>query len=87
MVDGTTFYTDSTHKKANANKNKYNDEVIEIVKERRKWLEEEINEERIKEESRLNTKIRLRKSILKLVRQTKKVDIITEIIKKKDLCI
>ena len=48
LVDGTTFYTDSTHKKANANKNKYNDEVIEIVKERRKWLEEEINEERIK---------------------------------------
>ena len=87
MVDGTTFYTDSTHKKANANKNKYNDEIIEIVKERRKWLEEEINEERIKEESRLNTKISLRKSILKLVKQTKKVDIITEIIKKKDLCI
>ena len=48
LVDGTTFYTDSTHKKANANKNKYNDEVIEIVKERKRWLEEEINEERIK---------------------------------------
>lgn len=49
LVDGTTFYTDSTHKKANANKNKYNDEVVTIVKERRKWLEKEINEERIKQ--------------------------------------
>ncbi len=49
LVDGTTFYTDSTHKKANANKNKYDDEVVEVVKERRKWLEEEINEERIKQ--------------------------------------
>ena len=48
LVDGTTFYTNSTHKKANANKNKYDDEVVEVVKERRKWLEEEINEERIK---------------------------------------
>ena len=49
LVDGTTFYTDSTHKKANANKNKYDDEIVEVVKERRKWLEEEINEERIKQ--------------------------------------
>ena len=47
LVDGTTFYTDSTHKKANANKNKYEDVVVEEIKERRKWLEEEINEERI----------------------------------------
>ena len=49
LVDGTTFYTDSTHKKANANKNKYEDEIVTTVKERRKWLEEEINEERRKE--------------------------------------
>ena len=49
LVDGTTFYTDSTHKRANANKNKYDDEIIKVVKERRKWLEEEINEERIKQ--------------------------------------
>lgn len=48
LVDGTTFYTDSTHKKANANKNKFIDTVEEVVKERRKWLEEEINEERRK---------------------------------------
>ena len=48
LVDGTTFYTDSTHKKANANKNKYEDVVVEEIKERRKWLEEEINEEREK---------------------------------------
>ena len=49
LVDGTTFYTDSTHKKANANKNKYEDKIIKSIKERRKWLEEEINEERIKQ--------------------------------------
>ena len=49
LVDGTVFYTDSTHKKANANKNKYEDEIVKNVKERRKWLEEEINEERIKQ--------------------------------------
>ena len=48
LIDGTTFYTDSTHKKANANKNKYDDEIVKNIKERRKWLEEEINEERIK---------------------------------------
>ena len=48
LIDGTTFYTDSTHKKANANKNKYDDAIIQNIKERRKWLEEEINEERIK---------------------------------------
>ena len=49
LVDGTTFYTDSTHKKANANKNKFNDCIIQNTKQRRKWLEEEINEERIKQ--------------------------------------
>ena len=48
LVDETTFYTDSTHKKAKANKNKYNDELVKNIKERRKWLEEEINEERMK---------------------------------------
>lgn len=53
LVDGTTFYTDSTHKKANANKNKYNDEIVKNIKERRKWLEEEINEERIKQGRKL----------------------------------
>ena len=49
LIDGTTFYTDSTHKKANANKNKYEDEIVKNIKERRIWLEEEINEERIKQ--------------------------------------
>ena len=49
LIDGTTFYTDSTHKKANANKAKFEDQIVESVKERRKWLEEEINEERIKQ--------------------------------------
>lgn len=48
LVDGTTFYTDSTHKKANANKNKFEDQIVETIKERRKWLEDEINEERTK---------------------------------------
>ena len=50
LIDGTTFYTDSTHKKANANKNKFEDVIVKTIKERRKWLEEEINEERIKQE-------------------------------------
>lgn len=48
LIDGTTFYTDSTHKKANANKNKFDDTIVETIKTRRKWLEEEINEERKK---------------------------------------
>lgn len=49
LVDGTILYTDSTHKKANANKNKYEDTIVEEVQKRRIWLEEEINEERIKQ--------------------------------------
>ena len=48
LVDGTTFYTDSTHKKANANKGKYSDNIEQVAKKRREWLEEEINEERRK---------------------------------------
>ena len=32
LIDGTTFYTDSTHKKANANKNKYTNEIVKEVK-------------------------------------------------------
>ena len=48
LVDGSTFYTDSTHKKANANKNKFDDIVVKEVEKRKKWLEDEINEERIK---------------------------------------
>lgn len=46
LVDGKILYTDSTHKKANANKNKFEDKIEEVAKTRRKWLEEEINEER-----------------------------------------
>lgn len=49
LVDGTTIFTDSTHKKANANKRKYTEEIVETAKTRRKWLEEEINEERTKQ--------------------------------------
>lgn len=49
LIDGTTFYTDSTHKKANANKNKFTEEIVKEVKKRRQWLEEEINEERKKQ--------------------------------------
>ena len=48
LVDGTIFYTDSTHKKANANKNKYEDTIVDEIQKRRIWLEEEINEEREK---------------------------------------
>lgn len=49
LVKGETFFTDSTHKKANANKNKFHTEIKEEVIKRRKWLEEEINEERKKQ--------------------------------------
>ena len=41
LVDGITFYTDSTHKKASANKNKYDEVIEKVVKERKEWLEEE----------------------------------------------
>ena len=40
------FFMDSTHRKANANKNKYEDELVRQVKKRKIELEEEINEER-----------------------------------------
>ena len=46
LVKGETFFTDSTHKKANANKNKFHTKVVNEVKKRRLWLEEEINNER-----------------------------------------
>ena len=49
LVGGETFFTDSTHKKANANKNKHHEEVQKEVQKRREWLEEEINEERRKQ--------------------------------------
>ena len=49
LVKGETFFTDSTHKKANANKNKYHGEIVKEVKKRREWLEKEINEERKKQ--------------------------------------
>ena len=48
LVDGKILYTDSTHKKANANKNKFVDAIEEVAKSRREWLEKEINEERKK---------------------------------------
>lgn len=37
---------DSTHRKANANKNKYEDQIVKQIKKRKLDLEEEINEER-----------------------------------------
>jgi len=40
------FFMDSTHRKANANKNKYEDIILKQVKKRKLDLEEEINEER-----------------------------------------
>lgn len=49
LVKGETFFTDSTHKKANANKNKYHSEIVKEVKKRKEWLEKEINEERVKQ--------------------------------------
>lgn len=49
FVDGGVFFTDSTHKKANANKNKYHEETVKYVKERNLELEKEINEQRVKD--------------------------------------
>ena len=49
LVKGETFFTDSTHKKANANKNKFHEEIQQVVHERKEWLEKEINEERKKQ--------------------------------------
>ena len=49
LVGGTTFFTDSTHKKANANKKKFHTEVVNEIQKRRQWLENEINEERLKQ--------------------------------------
>lgn len=46
LVGGEVFHTDSTHKKANANKNQHQEAVVRSIKKRREWLEEEINEER-----------------------------------------
>ena len=40
------FFMDSTHRKANANKNKYEDKLVKEAKKRKLELEEEINEER-----------------------------------------
>jgi len=40
------FFMDSTHRKANANKNKYEDVLIKQIKKRKLDLEKEINEER-----------------------------------------
>ncbi len=39
LVKGETIFTDSTHKKANANKNKYYEDIKQEVKKRRIWLE------------------------------------------------
>jgi len=49
LVKGETLFTDSTHKKANANKNKFHEEIKQVVRERKEWLEQEINEERVKQ--------------------------------------
>ena len=49
LVKGETFFTDSTHKKANANKNKYHEEIKQVAKQRKEWIEEEINKEREKQ--------------------------------------
>ena len=49
LVKGETFFTDSTHKKANANKNKFHEEIKQVVHERKEWLEQEINGERRKQ--------------------------------------
>lgn len=47
LVDGKTLYTDSTHLKANANKNKFTEEMLEAsTKSYMNALEEAINKDR-----------------------------------------
>lgn len=46
LIKGTELFTDSTHIKANANKNKYEKVEIEYVQERKEEIEKEINKER-----------------------------------------
>jgi len=48
LVGKEETYTDSTHKKANANINKCENQTVSEVKKRRLDIEKEINEERIK---------------------------------------
>ena len=52
LVKGETFFTDSTHKKANANKNKFHEEIQKVVHERKEWIEKEINEERVNQDKK-----------------------------------
>jgi len=46
LVGKEELFTDSTHKKANANKLKFHDEIVKKAKNRKLELEAEINEER-----------------------------------------
>ena len=46
LVKGETFFTDSTHKKATVNKNKFHEKIQEVVHERKEWLEEENKKKR-----------------------------------------
>lgn len=67
LVDGTVLYTDSTHKKANANKKKFHMETVRIVKERKRWLEDEINRERLEHgRKELNFKEQIEKKEIKV---------------------
>lgn len=73
------YFIQSTHKKANANKNKYDDEIVKNVKERRKWLEEE----RIKQgRNPFEYKDEIEEKHIKVSTTAKKVDITIEITKK-----
>ena len=79
LVGGEIFYTDSTHKKANANKNKHNEVIVESVKKRREWLEDEINEERKKNGKKHSSiKMKLKPKGSNKVQLTQRVDIIIE---------
>ena len=60
------FFMDSTHRKANANKNKYEDKLIKQIKKRKLDLEKEINEERTRiGKNHLNSKMKSKRNILK----------------------
>ena len=48
LIGKEETFTDSTHKKANANKNKFENKTITEIKKRKLDLEKEINEERLR---------------------------------------
>jgi len=67
-VDGEEIFTDSTHIKANANKRKFDEVMVEVINEKKQALEDEINSQR--EELKKKKKLVLKDRV-----QTKKIKV------------